>query len=162
MSTTNFDFENPREGLEFLDGVNQLGTVLISKDDTNIIWFVEVFETIDQALNELLSSKWNTDKTPEEMKGMADDVPIWIFEHSGRLYDNHEGETNPYYLLFRPEEYTEEKPKTIAELREYMRNGSSVCLGWSDRAQATYQILSVTDAKEHFRQILNDWNQADD
>jgi len=101
------------------------GFFLIIQDSCS--WFQHSYSSLDDALNELLFRHWNTDKSLGEIK--TSDSPFWVFEFMGRLYQDPLGRVRNEYLLF--EEYTSEKPKTIAELREYMKSGHTVRIGRS-------------------------------
>lgn len=78
--------------------------------------------------------------------------PFYIYEKDGKLYEKwvfyDEVDTYP---LFK--EYTEEKPKNLVQLGEWLENGNYIRCGWYDRAPIDYFIQT----RENFEKSYLEW-----
>lgn len=126
-------------------------------DEVNYEWSVKYFDSLDQAIDHMLIKELNTDKVtrpPEQF-----DI-IRVFERHGHLYQNwlfescDEEKTGEFNLLFPRDKYTPEKPHSVVELAQYFRDGHDITVLWGSRSPVTFQILTVSAAKEKFQIIF--------
>jgi hypothetical protein len=100
------------------------------------------FDTEDEALNHIMNVDFNAGKTREwqEEENKNDRYPSFVEEYDRKLYShwmsyNHE----KYHELF--EEYTENMPKTLKDLKQFLADGNRVTVGWADRNSIQYFLV---------------------
>lgn len=146
--------ENIFYNVEEKDLANKKNFVLVENDIANAFTGVFWFDTLQEALNHLLTNILNTNKTLPEIQNMGNN-PFYIYEKDGKLYEKwvfyDEADTPNDYPLFK--EYTEEKPKNLEQLGRWLENGNYIRCGWYDRAPIDYFIQT----RENFEKSYTEW-----
>lgn len=103
-------------------------------DHVNGIKSKTKFETLEDALDDLMYLLGaNVGDKKEKIKTIEKDNLLFI-----QSYDD------DIYQMFK--NYTADKPRTIEQLREYLKNGGHVTIDWGDRAPVEY-YLKVANKK---------------
>lgn len=109
----------------------------------------EATDYIMYKLNVDKDSKWFHDNNCDH---------LWINEKDGKLYHHwRREEYDQYTQLFK--KYTDDKPKTIDELKEYIRDGNTLRVFWASRAIVEFSIKPL---RTHFHGFSIDYDHIDD
>lgn len=122
--------------------------ILVINDVVNCYSYPKWYNTIEEAVDYLMKTIFNTNKSVSEMKTDT----LYIFEKDGRLYEGWTDYSLSYPLF---EKYTEEKPRTIIELENWLKNQNYVRVSWYDRAPVDYFVLS----RDEFQKSYLKWNE---
>lgn len=152
--------ENVFYNVEEKDLVNKKDFVLIENDIANAITGVFWFDTLQEALSHLLTNILNTNKTLAEIQNMGNN-PFYIYEKDGKLYEKwvFYDEADAYPLF---KEYTEDKPKNLVQLGEWLKNGNYIRCAWYDRAPIDYFIQTRENFEKSYMERSNKEIEDDD
>ena len=115
------------------------------RDHANHLDDQEGFDTMEQAVDNIMTKTFSVDKSGEYTPEYKDSY-YFVQEHDGKLYYlNTRDQTHNYtkYDTLFDESKNADTPKNVSELKEWFRNFKVCDLGWSDRGCVSIRIVEL-------------------